>query len=303
MPGKPHKASAAVALVAAAVGWAMAPVFIRAFDATYDPYTQTVLRYGSGALLLVGISLAFYREDLVKVLRNPAPILGVALLNVVLQCAWVHACCLGTATVAQLLSKLSTVFVIVFSYLLFREERGVIRNPRYLFGTLISFVGVGLVLCKDPASLAPQFDVATGLILLVAVLWAVYVVWCKHLVAHVHAVPMFTMVAVYTTAGFGLLALLFGEPATLLHAGAGITAIAVLSGFICIAIGHPSYHYAQKYLGAALCSSLILLNPLLTNVFALLLWSDEWLTLIQWLGAALLLVGNLLVIRTAYRVA
>ncbi len=290
-----------MALSAAALGWSLAPVFIRGLSDAYDPYTQVFLRYGSAAAPLVTISFLAYREDLRKVILNPKAMVPLAVLNVVQQCAWTHACYLGTATLAQLISKLSTVFVIVLSYLLFREERAVIKSRVYLSGTLLSFIGVALVLCKDSASLVPRFDLATWLLLLVAVCWAMYTVWCKHLVTDVHPAPMFTVLAVYTTIGFGVAAFLLGEPSTLLEAGMGVNLIAAVSGVVCIAMAHTMFHFAQKHLGSALSSSLILLNPLFTNAIALFLWSDERLIPTQWCGTALLLAGTLLVIWAGHR--
>ena len=45
--------------------------------------------------------------------------------------------------------------------------------------------------------------------------------------------------------------------------------IAIVSGIIPIAIGHTAFHYAQKYLGSSLCSSIALFNPLLTYAVVL----------------------------------
>jgi len=279
------------------VGWATAPVFIRGFSTIYDPYTQSLLRYGSAAVFLLALSLVFYRKDLRTVFCRPRALVAIAALNVIQQCAWVNACYLGTATMAQMISKVSTVFVIAFSFFLFREERTVIRSPVYLGGTLLSFAGVALVLCKDGASLLPQFDAATWLALFVAASWAVYTVWCKHLVSDVHPVAMFTVLALYTTLGFAALSAAFGEPRTLLEASGAITVTAIVSGLVCIAMAHSAYHYAQKHLGSAFCSSFILLNPLLTNAMALYYWSDERLFPTQWVGAATLLGGTFLVVR------
>lgn len=289
------KLPAAFALAAASLSWGAAPVFIRGLSGAYDPYTQAFFRYGCGAAPLVVITLCWHRGALRRPLLASMGIIGVSVLNVAQQWAWTYACYLGTATLVQLLSKLSAVFVIIFSYCLFSEERAVIKTRAYQLGTVLSLVGVLLVLCRDPSSLAPRFDAATGLALLVAVLWGGYVVWSKHLVLHMHPIPMFAVVAVYTTIGFGPLAFLFGEPRCIIEAGTKITLIAAVSGFICISLAHPCYNYAQKVLGAALCSSLNLLNPLFTNALGLAFWADERLAPVQWGGAAALLGGTMLV--------
>ena len=88
-----------------------------------------------------------------------------------------------------------------------------------------------------------------------------------------------------------------GDPHTLAAAGTRTTIIALLSGTLPIAIAHCAFHFAQKQLGAAFCNSVIMLNPLLTHAIALLLWHNEKMNWIQWLGAALLLTGTYMVIR------
>lgn len=285
---------AVAALAATALGWAVAPIFIRAFRDVYDPYSQTVLRYGSAAAPLLVISLIQHRRDTAKAFVS-GHILGISLLNVVLQAMWVVACYLTTATLAQLLSKLSTVFIIALSFLLFHEERAVIRSPFYLVGTALSFAGMMLVLCKDGMGALPALDTATLLMIGVAVLWAGYAVWGKHAVAQIHPVPMFTAVAVYSTLGFVILMVWLGDPHTLIKASSTATLLAVLSGLVSIALAHTCFFYAEHHLGAALCNSLILLNPLITNAIGLFLWADERLVPVQWAGAALLLAGTWMV--------
>ena len=296
-----HRPSAAAALVAAALGWSLAPVFIRGLSGVYTPCTQNFLRYGGGAAPLVVISLVAYRDDLRVVLRNYRGMLGIAVLNVVQQLLWTIGCAGAGATMAQLTSKLSVVFVIVFSFVLFREERPVIRSPLYLIGTLLGLAGVAAVISKDPASLAPVFDFPLIALLIVAVLWGLYTVWGKHLVTHVHPVPMFTVLAVYTTIAFGVLMLVCDGPSVVIAAGPRLAVLAALSGMVPIAMAHTCFHFAQKHLGSALCASILLLNPLVTYAIALAFWSDERLILTQWLGAGVLLLGAFLVTYAGHR--
>ena len=287
-----------LAIATSTLGWGLSPIFIRYLNTPYDPFTQAFIRYGSAAGLLLGISLLFFRAEFFRILRRPGVVLGLAALNILMQTCWTLGCFYSKATTAQLITKLETLFVILISFVLFHEERAVIRSPVYLLGTLLCFAGAGGVLIDDPGtSLVPAVDFATGLLVLMSVLWAIYAVWGKHIVGTMHPVPMFTLVALCTTAGFGALSLTVGDPHTLLEAGPRITAIALISGTLPIAIAHCTFHFAQRQLGSAFCSSLLLLNPLFTHAIALAIWEDESLVWIQWLGAAILLGGGLLVLR------
>jgi drug/metabolite transporter (DMT)-like permease len=298
-----HRVSASTSLALATAGWALAPIFIRNLSVVYDPHTQNFLRYGSALIPLVVISLVMFRRDLVVAMRDVRGMAGISLLNLVQQYVWTLGCAGSTATTAQLVSKLSIVLVIIFSFALFHEERTVIKSPIYLLGTALSFAGVAAVISRDPKSIVPALDTPTLMLLATAVLWAVYTVWAKHLVTNVHPVPMFTVVSAYTTFGYLVTMFLWGDPSTLVAAGSRPLVIGVVSGLIPIALAHPCFHFAQKHLGSALCTSINLFNPLLTYAIALCIWADERLILTQWLGAAILLFGTFLVIAAGKRVA
>lgn len=297
-----HKPTAVSALILSTIGWALAPIFIRHLSTLYDVNTQNFIRYLSATLPLLAASLIAYRADLMTVLRQPRAMLGIGLVNVFQQWSWTLGCAGSTATTAQLISKISIVFVIVFSFFLFHEERAVIRSRFYQVGTLLSFVGLAAVISRDRNSIVPHFDFATMMLLLTSVLWAVYTVWGKHLVTNVHPVPMFTVIAVFTTLASLGMALIWGTPSDLVAHGAKPLWIAFVSGVFPIAMSHPAFHFAQKHLGSALCSSVALLNPLVTYGIALFLWADERLVATQWFGAAVLLVGTLLVTYAGQRV-
>jgi len=291
------------ALMLAMVGWALAPVFIRFLSDAYDPYSQAFIRYGSATIALVAISMTTHRRELVALFRRPKAIVGIAALNILQQVCWTFGCYYSSsATLPQLITKLNVVFIIVFSYFLFHEERAVIRSRGYLWGTLLSMVGVAAVLTADPATLVPRLDLSALLLLVVALCWGVYIVWAKHLVGGVHPVPMFTATAVFTTLGLGALSWGMGDMRCLVVASPKITAVAVVSGLFPIAMAHTCFHYAQRRLGSAFSSVLLLMNPFLTYLFALLVLPGERLHPSQWGGAAVLLAGVLLVTWTRQRI-
>jgi drug/metabolite transporter (DMT)-like permease len=291
--------TALVALALATFGWALSPVFIRYLKGPYDPYSQATLRYASAAAFLMVYSLILHRGGLRQAFAAPGATLGLAAMNVLLQATWTAGLYLTTATIGQLIVKIQVPMVIVLSFLVFREERAIIRSPWFVLGTLISILGAAGVLLEDVgAAYLPRLDWAVALLLVSALSWSVYAVWGKRTVARrLNAIPMFTVVALYTTLGLGLSSLLLGDPSTILEAPASTTMLAIFSGILPIAVAHSAFHYAQKHLGSAFCGSILLLNPLLTHGLALMLWTDEAMIWIQWVGAAALLGGSAMVIR------
>jgi drug/metabolite transporter (DMT)-like permease len=293
-----------IALASATLGWSISPIFMRLLKPAYDPYTQAFLRYAFAAAILLVISSIWFRSGLMEAIRRPKATIGLALLNTVMQTTWTLSLYHTTATTAQLITKTQVLMVIAMSYFLYHEERAVITNPRYIVGTVLGILGVGGVLMDDPAnSMLPQLNLAALLLLFTSVCWSVYAVWGKHIVKDLHPVPMFTVVAVYSSTGFAVNMFLFGDPATVASAGGNMLGLAALSSVLPIAIGHAAYHYAQNKLGSAFCISVLLINPAITNGLALRFWADESMNAIQWIGAGVLTLGSLLVIQAQRRVA
>ncbi|HNR32941.1 MAG TPA: DMT family transporter [Candidatus Hydrogenedentes bacterium] len=303
-PEAAHRAEASVSLVLSVFAWSLSPVFIRWLSDAYDPYTMSFLRYFWATALLVPVSLAWFRRELFEALRASRALLGIAAVNLAMQTMWQVAGAVAHPTVVQLISRLSIVFVILLSYLAFREERAVIRSAFFLAGVALSFVGVAGVLMPEPRlSLLPRMDLISLLLLGVAFLGAVYNVWSKHAVMKLHPFAMFTVVAAYTTLGAAAVAWGFGSKGGFFTADARTTGILVVSGLFSIALAHPSYNHAQKYLGAAFCSVALHLSPFVTHLFAMALWPEEPLSAAQWLGGLLLIAGVLLVVRARVRFA
>ncbi|HPJ99972.1 MAG TPA: DMT family transporter [Candidatus Hydrogenedentes bacterium] len=289
------KTVAGLILFLAMVSWAQAPVFIRFLREAYEPFSMAFIRYSSGALALTVVSLLFYRSEFLRLLRDPRPVLGIAVLNTFQQWTWTAGCYGSTATMAQVFNMLSLVFVVIFSFMLFHEERAVIRSPLFAAGSSLCFLGAVAVLTKDPNSLRPVFDRSSLLLLITAVSWGVYRVWSKHIVMTWHPIPMFTVLAWLTSAGFLALTFAVGRPSDLVNAGGWLTFVALFSGIMPIAVAHPSFNYAQRNLGSAFCTSVGNLTPLLTYLFAIVMLNDEFLRLSQWLGAFVLIGGAFLV--------
>jgi len=282
--------------------WAIGPVTIRLLKDTYDPYTLALVRYIPAVIPLLAYSLIFHRDGLKASLKISKALVPLSILNVLMLMTWTIACYDTPAVTAQLVVKVSVIFVVVLSFVLFREERRVIREPGYILGTLISFIGVAIVLTEGRMSLSLLLEGSTFLIIFTAGLWAFYAISMKHLVTNIHPVPLFTVLASYAMVGILVSAIVFGDLSTIAHTDVQSAGIVFISGFVPIALAHPVYHFAQKHLGSALCSSWTLLNPFLTFVVSLVVLPDETLGLIPLLGGCILIAGTLWVTSVSNKV-
>lgn len=286
-----------VALLTAGMGWALTPVGVRLMNGDIDPFTLSFYRYAIALGPLLGMSLAFYRADLWRALKDPLLVLPVAAVMALQQYTWIEGLVGVPAATAHLIMKLSVVFIIVLSYIVFHEERGVIRSPRFLLGTVTSFAGVALVLNPGNGGFLPSIDFYSLLVLITAGLWALYSVGGKHLAKGLHPVPMFTVLALYITAAFAGLTVAYGEPGLVFRLRPGAVALIGVISILPLAIGHPLFHVAQKNLGSSYCGTFNLFTPAVTYALAMILLPDEQLTPVQLLGACCLLAGTFAVSR------
>lgn len=291
------KVPALLSLTLAISSWGLAPVFIRLLRDAYDPYSQAFIRYLFATLILVTVCALWFRGEFAAILHKPLPLAGIACINIIHQVTWTLGCYQVSATLAQLITQLGIVFVILLSYLLFREERGVISSPFYLTGAALSLAGMAIVLMGGGNAAGAIGFTPAMLLLTTAVCWAAYAVSAKHLVADCHPIPMFAALAIFITAGTGVIAALFGSPSCLIRVSAWTVFLTLLSSALPLAAAHPAYHFAQKYLGSAFSSTCNVLSPLLTCLFAAVLLNDPPLTPGQWIGAAILLTGTVMVVR------
>jgi len=299
----PERSRALLGLLVATVAWGISPIFIRLLSDAYDPWTQTLLRYFWASLALAAWCMVYHRAPFLKLLRDPRPILGLALLNGIGQYCWTAGCYGVESTVANLITKLMVIVVIVLSFIVYREERRVITHPLYLGGTFVGLIGLVLTLTSDPATLMPQFDRYTAMLVVTSVSWAAYFVWGKHVVGKgMHPIPMFAVICILSTVVFVPFSIVFEDFSQSWSAPPTEALLAALSGLTGVAAAHPAYHYAQRRLGSAFCSSVTIANPLLTFVLALVLLPGEVLLASQIAGGALLLSGVYAVAR-AERVA
>ncbi|HOQ33344.1 MAG TPA: DMT family transporter [Candidatus Hydrogenedens sp.] len=295
-----QKNRAGIALSLAILGWSFSPIFIRYLQDAYDPFIQAGIRYSGAVLFLVPYCLLFYRDAFKKAFLKPIPTFILSITNVVMQSAWTIGIYNSTASLGQILVKIQIPIVAFFSFLVFAEERSLIKNPRFIIGSILGILGSVLLIYKPSAiDEFPYLHRAVLALFLSAFLWGIYCVYGKYTVEReLHPIPMFGVISIYTTIGLLLLGYFLGSPEKAIQASVPIHLIALFSGLLPIAVAHSSFHYAQWHLGSAFCNTLLTLNPLITHFFALLLWKNEHLSLIQWVGTAVLLLGCVLVLLT-----
>lgn len=192
-----------------------------------------------------------------------------------------------SASMVQLLFYAYPALVAIFSFWLDREP----LNKNLIIALLISFVGLALVLGTSFATinkLGAMFALSAALV------YAMYILVSNRLVKEVS--PMITSTFVTLFAAFSLFivglatnSISFEFP---LRTWFPIMGIVLFSTVLAIF----GLFKGLEIIGSTRAAILSMIEPLVTIIFAWILFNDQ-LTLIQWLGAILVISGAFLVTR------
>jgi drug/metabolite transporter (DMT)-like permease len=274
-----------LALLSAA-GFGLLSIFsLLAYESNVTVVTILFLRFLLAALFFfVFALLQGKKEDLREAKKLPMLILG--LLYTLISIFYITAVKYIPASLAALLLYLYPALVALLSFLINKE----VITRRILLALVICFLGLTLVLGTSFANIH-----AYGLLLLVCaiVLYAFYILFSNRVVLQVS--PLIT--SAYTTlfaALFLLVAGLFSGSLSLDFAPAGwlpILGIAFFSTIVAVFF----FLWSIEIIGSTRTSILSMTEPLVTVIFAALLFSER-LTFLQALGGVGILLGASLVV-------
>lgn len=278
--------------------WATPTLFIRYIRReTGDQFSVDAMnayRYATGTFFCVLLVAAWRPRDFIPVLKKPWIPALLALFLALFQVIWVRGVCLVSAPYSTLVGRSSLLFNLLFVFLLFKDERHLIRSPRFLITTGFCLAAVAGIALADPAfSLQGAnrrvYAIGTLLLLAAAVLWSAYTVFIRRFAPHLPSAATFAITCLFCTlflfipAGHGDALRFPWSPAC---PGRVIAAV-LASGVLCIASTQMLFYASLKRIGVVRSSLIALLTPFLTGVFSVATLG-EVLTPLQWmLGAAL----------------
>lgn len=290
--------------VAAAAAWAIGPVLSRSVRGYFSVSFQNLIRFTISLLVLWGFTflrlgardtLAWFRRVNHLVPKCAAPAAGLFLF----QFFYMAGIYRMYTTIAALVSNSSVLFSVFLAFLLFHEERKIIRSRRFLTGFFLAVIGMAAIILTGNAQGGFQVHMGILFIILAALAWAFYSVFLKKWLSGV-PVSLATALIFTINALMFLLLVLLG-PGEAFSADVPFRAwfILVFSGFISIGLGNTFFFASIPRLGVTVANSLTLLIPLFTLLFSWLVLSELLLPL-QAAGGVGLLAGCYLIIRARY---
>jgi len=285
-------------VIAAICCWVAAVIFVKYFSMLMDVHTQNFFRYLGASLFLSSVVSLVYPGCFRRFRQRFRVYLMLGAMMTSFQLCWVHALYRVDPAFVSLLSKVSTPLITMAAFVFYREERAVIRSPRFLLGFAMGLVGVvGVVAGISNFEVGLLHPQKTGIVLIIAgaLIWSVYVNVVKHVVREENPLLAFTFTCISATAILFPIMLIWGEASVLFEQSTVIITLVIISGVIGIAGANSSYYLSIKRIGMAKSANLVLAHPFLVALVSFFAFGER-LTAVQWIFGIILLSGCALVI-------
>lgn len=284
-----------IALGIVLVVWSLSSVFVKyLIREGYSPHTQNFYRYAAGTLVMLPFLVRRVRQPAVTSNRRVLLLLLVATIpNLCHQISWTVSLNWINPGLSSFLNKSSVLFAAMLAFALYAEERWLLRSKRFLTGLTLTIIGtVGLALLRGDLH-RMETNLGVALALFAGMSWAVYSVIVKRPTSEVGSTVSFGIVGIYTTIVLLPVALRWGDLGHWSRVSWHVNVIMILSGILCIGVGHTFYYYAMQRLTVSVCATVLLTSPLGTLLISNWLFG-ETMTAGQILSGVALIAGGML---------
>ncbi len=293
-----HKAT--ILLFLSLLCFGMIPLFLKYFTPYIDGWTANGYRYLVAAVLYLPF---LPRKNHAK--EGGRNVWKYALIptafNIILQSAWAWVPYYINPGLMGFLGKSTVIWSVTGSFIIFSDERPLLRSKRFWWGLLIAttgFTGLSLGGGTIPRG-GTLFGI--GLVMIACMFMSGYMLSVRYYFKNTNSRTAFSVIALYTSIGTLITMMIFGEPLAFTELPLNINLLIVLSGIIGIGLAHVLYYAAQKVLGSAIASSTTLFSAFYTAVLSYFIF-DEKLTALQWASGLLLTAGGMLLLAAQNKV-
>lgn len=293
MPRRGFDAAASLSILGALVCWSVVPLMLKALtQAVPDGWTTNAVRYPVSAMLYLPWLIAAARDPSARRLWRAAVIPSIP--NVLGQSCWAWGPYFIDPGIMSFIVRLSVVWAMIMAMIVFRDERPLLRSPRFWAGMVLSLAGFVTITTGKEHLFERQTLMGVGIALVCSFFWGMYGVSVRATIGRSSPLQMFAIVSTYTSIGCLALAPL-GDPASVLRLSAFNLSLLVVSALVGIAAAHGLYYTALQRLGATIPATVNVLTPFMTATASTFLFHER-ITAVQWVGGAVSVVGSILVV-------
>jgi len=277
-------------VMAAVFIWVWPPIIIKVLNSYFDNPTQNFYRYLAASITLVIVNLVWSKEMFLRELKNIKKFILPAVLIFLFQITWVKTLSLLSPVTAVLINRSSVLFVILFSFLFFKEERSIIKSKFFIFGALLAVIGVIGVIYQTNNVHFNGFNIGEVFALIGALLWAAYLITIRKIVRDTDPLVVAGIVFTLAVPLFFISSLLLGDLASILDVPAGMNVLLLFSGIFCVGVANAFNFKSIKNIGSALSSIFVLITPFLTGIVSYFIFKEH-LKIQQILFGIILITG------------
>ena len=283
-----NRAQATSAFVLVVLTWASMPLFMKYLTAYMDGWVMNGLRYSIAVLIwLPYLAFQWRAGRLTQGLFRDA--LAPALCHWFGQACWGLSPYHNDASIMHFIGRSTFFFMIMFGFILLKEERRLMRQGAFWLGALGTVAGV-LFMYQGGAEVGSTSIVGVLLLLGAGMGWAAYGVTIKKFMGAHGARQSFAVVSLYTAPGLWLMMALWGDSSVIAGLAWSTWGWLVLSAVLGIALAHVLLYVVVKQFGPIVSDGVFQLIPFVTVVGAYILF-DEAMTGLQWIGGCVLILA------------
>ena len=278
-------------LIIGAIAIAFSPIFVRFSDV--DPIMTAFYRI----FISLPFFLFFSSFNIIEKVKFPqfnksyVIFLVSGIFFALDLICWHWSIKLTTVSKATFLSNLAPIVVIIFSLIFLKEK----FSKFFYLAALLSMVGMLMLLGESFKFNKSQF-IGDLLGVLTAIWYGSYIVTISELRKKYNSTSIMFLSGIVTAIILLIISILFEQ--SLIPQSLFTITIIFLLGFICQFMGQSFITYSLAYLSASLSSLCLLIQPIAATVLAYFFFQEK-LTIIQFFGSALILIG-IYIARTKY---
>lgn len=284
--------TATMALLGSVLCWAIVPLFLKYFTSFVDGWVANGLRYPIVALLYVPWLIAFARKGQLTSRMWKLALLP-AIINTISQAAWAWAPYYIDPGFMAFLVRLSILWTVLGSFILFQDERRLLKSSQFWMGFLLALGGFILLTFSGNPFSTKSTTIGIILVLFTSIGWAGYQLSVRRNMQEIDSRAAFGMISVITSFGLLVFMFSFGKINQIVVLPPHVSILIIVSGIIGIGAAHLLFYIAVKRIGVAISSSANLASVFITALLSRLLF-NEILLPAQWTAGIVMILGGVL---------